>query len=164
MIQGISRNLHGASYCTCRKRPSLSLASEADISKKGLDRLILIVYINQQNLIYMNNITKLKTIEEVRNMVKRPEKESCSGPTCGKMSCCRVEALISIDERGQMVLPKEVREKAEIHTGDKLALVTWEKDGKVCCFTLIKADEFGEMVKGLLGPMMKEVMGSDATK
>jgi len=97
-------------------------------------------------------------------MVKKPEKESCSGPTCGKMSCCKVEALISVDERGQMVLPKEIRDKAGIHMGDKLALVSWEKDGKVCCLTLIKADEFGDMVKGLLGPMMKEVMGSDATK
>jgi AbrB family looped-hinge helix DNA binding protein len=80
------------------------------------------------------------------------------------MSCCKVEALISVDERGQMVLPKEMRDKADIHTGDKLALVSWEKDGKVCCFTLIKADEFGGMVRGFLGPMMKEVMGSDATK
>src|SRR5512136_2926776 len=97
-------------------------------------------------------------------MVKKPEKRSCSGHSCGKMSCCKVEALVSVDERGQMVLPKELRERAGIHTGDKLALVSWEKDGKVCCFTLIKADEFGEMVKGLLGPMMKEVMGSDAVK
>jgi AbrB family looped-hinge helix DNA binding protein len=80
------------------------------------------------------------------------------------MSCCKVEALISVDERGQMVLPKEIRDKAGIHTGDKLALVSWEKNGKVCCFTLIKADEFGDMVKGLLGPMMKEVMGSDTTQ
>jgi hypothetical protein len=31
------------------------------------------------------------------------------------------------------------REKADIHAGDKLALVSWEKDGKVCCLTLIKA-------------------------
>jgi AbrB family looped-hinge helix DNA binding protein len=112
----------------------------------------------------MNNLTKLKIIEEVRKMVKKPEKESCSGPTCGKMSCCKVEALVSVDERGQMVLPKEIRDKADIHTGDKLALVSWEKDGKVCCLTLIKADAFGDMVKGLLGPMMKEVIGSDATK
>jgi len=97
-------------------------------------------------------------------MVKKPETASCSGPTCGKMGCCKVEALISVDERGQMVLPKEVRDKADIRTGDKLALVGWEKDGKVCCLTLIKADEFGDMVKGLLGPMMKEVMGSDAIK
>ena len=52
---------------------------------------------------------------------------------------------------GQMVLPKEIRDKADIHAGDKLALVSWEKDRKVCCFTLIKADDFGDMVKGLLG-------------
>ena len=97
-------------------------------------------------------------------MAKKAEKALSSGPTCGNLSCCKVEALLSVDERGQMVLPKEVREKAEIHTGDKLALVNWEKDGKVCCFTLIKADEFGDMVKGLLGPMMKEVMASETAK
>lgn len=97
-------------------------------------------------------------------MAKRVEKASCSEPACGKTSCCKVEALISVDERGQMVLPKEMREKAEIRTGDKLALVSWEKDGKVCCFTLIKADEFGDMVKGLLGPMMKGVLASDHGK
>ena len=97
-------------------------------------------------------------------MAKKPERTSYSGPPCGKMNCCKIEAQISVDERGQMVLPKEIRDKADIHTGDKLALVSWEKDGKVCCFTLIKVDEFGDMVKGLLGPMMKEVMGSDATK
>ncbi len=97
-------------------------------------------------------------------MTKKPDKGACSGPDCGKMSCCKVDALISIDERGQMVLPKEIRDKAGIRTGDKLALVSWEKDGKVCCLTLIKADEFGGMVKGLLGPMMKEVMGEDVAK
>jgi len=96
-------------------------------------------------------------------MVKKTGKGSCSDPALGEMNCCQVEALIGVDERGQMVLPKEVRDKADIHTGDKLALVSWKKDGKVCCFTLIKADEFGDMVKGLLGPMMKEVMGSDKT-
>lgn len=94
-------------------------------------------------------------------MAKKAVKKSCSGPTAGEMSCCQVEALIGIDERGQMVLPKEVRDKADIHTGDKLALVSWKKEGKVCCFTLIKANEFGDMVKELLGPMMKGVIQSD---
>ncbi len=97
-------------------------------------------------------------------MIKRPEKESCSGPTFGKTNCCKVDALLSVDERGQMVLPKDIRERAGIHAGDKLALVSWEKDGKVCCFSLIKADEFGDMVKGMLGPMMKEVIASETAK
>ncbi|TKJ33032.1 AbrB family transcriptional regulator [bacterium (candidate division B38) B3_B38] len=75
------------------------------------------------------------------------------------MSCCKVESLISIDERGQMVLPKEIRDKADIRAGEKLAVVSWEKDGKLCCISLIKAEEFGEMVKELLGPVMKEIVG-----
>ena len=71
--------------------------------------------------------------------------------------CCRVEALVSVDERGQMVLPKDVREAAGIHPGDKLALVLWRKDGAVCCMTLIKADELTGMVRGRLGPLMKDI-------
>jgi AbrB family looped-hinge helix DNA binding protein len=41
-----------------------------------------------------------------------------------KMGCCKVESLINVDERGQMLLPKELRDKANIHPGDKLALVS----------------------------------------
>jgi AbrB family looped-hinge helix DNA binding protein len=63
-----------------------------------------------------------------------------------------------VDERGQMVLPKEMREKANIRPGDKLALVSWEKNGKICCITMIKADDFADMVKGLIGPMMKDMV------
>jgi len=97
-------------------------------------------------------------------MAIKSKKRSCLGPTCEKMSCCKVEALLSVDERGQMVLPKEIRDKADLHAGDKLALVSWEKDGKMCCFILIKAGEFGDMVKGLLGPMMKEMMAGNVAK
>jgi AbrB family looped-hinge helix DNA binding protein len=68
--------------------------------------------------------------------------------------CCQVTSLVSVDERGQMILPKEIREKAGIKAGDKLALVAWEKDGAVCCLTLIKADELGGMVKEMLGPLL----------
>jgi len=71
--------------------------------------------------------------------------------------CCRVEALVSVDERGQMVLPKDVREAARIQPGDKLALVLWRKDGAVCCMTLIKADELTGLVRNRLGPLMKDI-------
>ncbi len=75
------------------------------------------------------------------------------------LSCgCRVEALVSIDERGQMVLPKEIRDKMKIRAGDKLAVTSWEKDGKVYCISLIRAEEFTEMVKGILGPVMQDIL------
>ena len=57
-----------------------------------------------------------------------------------------------------MVLPKEMRDRADIRAGEKLAVISWEKDGKVCCISLIKAEDFAEMVKELLGPMMKDLI------
>jgi len=74
-------------------------------------------------------------------------------------ACCQVEAIVSADERGQMVLPKELREKAGIRAGDKLALVSWEKDGKTCCLMMLKTDELAGMVKTMLGPLTKEIFG-----
>ncbi|RLC59977.1 MAG: AbrB family transcriptional regulator [Chloroflexi bacterium] len=74
--------------------------------------------------------------------------------------CCKVEALVSVDDRGQMVLPKDIREKANIRAGDKLAVTCWERNGKVCCISLTKAEDLTEMVKGMLGPIMKDVLQS----
>lgn len=72
--------------------------------------------------------------------------------------CCRIESLLSIDERGQMVLPKEIRERANIRAGDKLAVVSWENDGQVCCLSLVKADVLTGMIRDVLGPMLHQVM------
>ena len=75
---------------------------------------------------------------------------------CTPGSGCRVEAILSVDERGQMVLPKDVREKAGIKTGDKLALISWSRGEDVCCLALMKADNLSGMVKEVLGPLMQE--------
>ena len=85
--------------------------------------------------------------------------EGGKGPCCvpGMTSCCKVESIVSIDERGQMVLPKELREKAQIRPGDKLAVVSMQMEGKVCCLSLIKVETLEEMVKSMLGPVMESV-------
>jgi AbrB family looped-hinge helix DNA binding protein len=75
-------------------------------------------------------------------------------------ACCKVESLVSVDERGQMVLPKDVRERAGIRAGDKLALVTWEGSGRVHCIALMKVEELTEMAKGVLAPIMHETLGT----
>jgi AbrB family looped-hinge helix DNA binding protein len=95
-------------------------------------------------------------------MAKRKKAGACLGPEfkgshTKAISECKVESIVSIDERGQMVLPKEIREKAGIKTGDKLAVLNWEKAGKVCCISLIRVEDFAKMVKEHLGPMMKEI-------
>ncbi len=89
-------------------------------------------------------------------MAKRNQKVCCSPPGMG-MNSCKVESIISVDERGQMVLPKELRDRAKIRAGDKLAIVSWDKGGEVCCIYLIKTEYLAERVKDFLGPMMKDM-------
>jgi len=89
-------------------------------------------------------------------MAKKNQKACCSPVEMG-MNYCKVESIISVDERGQMVLPKDLREKANIKPGDKLAVISWEKDGATCCFTLIKADSLAGGIRDILGPMMQDL-------
>lgn len=72
-------------------------------------------------------------------------------------NCCKIEALLTIDERGQIVIPKEIRDNLALRGGDKLALMTWEKNGKTCCISLFKADELTTSVKDILGPVVDDV-------
>ncbi len=90
--------------------------------------------------------------------MKKKESASCRMSSNRANASCKVESIISVDERGQMVLPKELREKAKIRAGDKLAVTSWEKNGEVCCITLIKVEDMVEMVKGQLGPILKEIL------
>ncbi len=79
-------------------------------------------------------------------------------PVGKRTECCQVDALISIDGRGQLVLPKEVREKTKIKAGDKFVVIRYRSGSEVCCLFLVKAEQFSETVKGMLGPMMKEIL------
>ena len=88
-------------------------------------------------------------------MTRKIENKSCC--IASDLGCCKVESVISVDERGQMVLPKDLRDKAKIRAGDKLALISWDKEGEICCLYLIKAEHLADRVKDFLGPMMKEV-------
>jgi antitoxin PrlF len=76
-------------------------------------------------------------------------------------TCCnrvKVQALVGIDDRGQMVLPKEVRELAGISGGDKLALTTIEREGAVCCILLTKSDQLVEIVQATLGSVARDLI------
>lgn len=93
-------------------------------------------------------------IKEDEVVPKRLPKNCCPEEDA---ACCRVETLVSVDERGQMVLPKDFRERAGIRAGDRLALVSWESGGRICCILLMKAEELGELVRERLGPVLREL-------
>ncbi len=87
-------------------------------------------------------------------MAKKKKEETCC-PGSENTNCCRIESLISVDEKGQMVLPKDVRERIGLAPGGKLALVSWEKGGRIYCLALFRADALADQVRGLLEPIMK---------
>jgi antitoxin PrlF len=72
--------------------------------------------------------------------------------------CCRVDAVVTVDSKGQIVLPKELRDKAKLKPNDKLAVIGCERDGEVCCIMMVPAEALGTSVKKMLGPMLKDVL------
>ena len=62
-----------------------------------------------------------------------------------------------MDAKGQIVLPKNLREKANIKSTDKIAVVACEKNSEVCCIMLIKAEKLTGAITKTLGPLIRGV-------
>ncbi len=87
-------------------------------------------------------------------MKKQAKGESkAAAESLNAKACCKIEALVSLDARGQILLPKEVRERAGLRPGDRLAVISYESGDKIVRITLVKADEFAETAREMLGPM-----------
>lgn len=83
------------------------------------------------------------------------EDETCT--TCGTdaTACCSLEAVVSVDERGQLVLPKDLRVRAGIAPGERLALVSYRGEGgDICCITLVKTDAVAGAVRAVIAPAL----------
>lgn len=65
---------------------------------------------------------------------------------------------MSVDGRGQMVLPKDVREMAGIGADSKLAVVAWKCGEEFCCLGLVKAEDLAEEVRRSYGPLLREIV------
>lgn len=74
---------------------------------------------------------------------------NCNGDTC------RIDAVVTMDAKGQVVLPKDLREKANFKPNDKIAVVACEKEGTVCCIMMIKAEMLAGAVSKTLSPLIK---------
>ena len=72
--------------------------------------------------------------------------------------CCKIDAVVSIDAKGQVVLPKDLRERAKLKPNDKLALIGFERNGDLCCILVIKTDALGGTVKKMVGSIWKDAL------
>jgi AbrB family looped-hinge helix DNA binding protein len=84
------------------------------------------------------------------NMKNKNETESCK-------NCCNVEAVVSFDDRGQLVIPKDVRKKFKLEPGEKFALISCTSGDELCCFTLVKTSSMQGIVQEVLSPVFKNM-------
>lgn len=91
-------------------------------------------------------------------MPKKTNQTSCLEPSNIGSGCCKVESVVTMDSKGQLLLPKEVRERANLKAGDKLVVVNMADNQETCCIVLIKTEYFGSMVKNFLGPVMGDLL------
>ncbi|ADC65333.1 transcriptional regulator, AbrB family [Ferroglobus placidus DSM 10642] len=71
----------------------------------------------------------------------------------------KIEAVLTVDSKGQILLPKELREKANLKAGDRIVAITGcDENGEICCFILVKAELVDEVVSRAIAPLLKEVV------
>ena len=75
---------------------------------------------------------------------------------CG--SDCRIDSVVTMNSKGQIVLPKSLREKSGFKPNGKIALMTFEKGGEICCILMINAEKLGDPVIKALGPMIEDII------
>lgn len=103
----------------------------------------------------------VKTMGESKGKSGRKKADTKADDCCSRASesCCSVGAIMSVDSRGQLLLPKELRKKCGIVAGQKMAAICVEKGGRVCCLMLVKAGELNDVVKVRVAPALGELKG-----
>ena len=86
------------------------------------------------------------------SLSRRIRMNNCNG------DACRIDAVVTMDAKGQVVLPKDLREKANFKPNDKIAVVACEKEGIVCCIMMIKAERLAGAVSKTLSPLLTGVI------
>ncbi len=82
------------------------------------------------------------------------EKQTTAQDKEQSCACCSIESVLTLDERGMVCLPKDIRNRAGLNPGDKIALISWEKEDKICCFSMVPVRELSGTVGAALGPLM----------
>jgi antitoxin PrlF len=75
-------------------------------------------------------------------------------------SSCRLAGMVSMDGRGQIVLPREIRESFGLKAGDKLAVMACREGDRDCCLFLVKAIDVAAGVRHILEPVAAGILKS----
>ena len=77
----------------------------------------------------------------------------CNDGTIGE-PCCHIEGVVQVDAKGQIYLPKSLRELMDIKTNDKLTVVIMRSGGKASSISLFKAERLDNEIKKMILPFI----------
>jgi antitoxin PrlF len=100
----------------------------------------------------------LSDFSDFSEKYKRSESHVAHVKPMANRECCKIDAIVTIDAKGQVVLPKDLRERAQLNPNDKIAIIGVERGNKVCCLVMMKAEALGTTVKNMLGPIFEEAL------
>ncbi|NMC07937.1 MAG: AbrB/MazE/SpoVT family DNA-binding domain-containing protein [Candidatus Lokiarchaeota archaeon] len=85
-------------------------------------------------------------------MSSKPGSCGCTtAPNEGKNS---LFAVTKIDDRGQIVIPKEIRDSLGWNKNERIAMLTRKNaEGKACCVMLVHVDSFEDSIKEFVGKL-----------
>ncbi|MBN2152563.1 MAG: AbrB/MazE/SpoVT family DNA-binding domain-containing protein [Candidatus Lokiarchaeota archaeon] len=79
---------------------------------------------------------------------------SCGCSTNPDDSALTLFSITKIDERGQIVIPKDVRDGLGWNKGEKIAIITRKNtEGKLCCVMLVHVDSLADYIKGFVSTL-----------
>lgn len=64
-----------------------------------------------------------------------------------------MDAIVQVDSRGQIVLPKEVRARFGLEEGGKLALIVMNDGNAPCCISLMPVTSLSAPIESVLQPV-----------
>jgi len=85
-------------------------------------------------------------------MIDLPQADNCNSD-----ECYEIEAVISFDERGQLVFPKDVRKKFDLKAGEKFVMVSCTNEQGLCCFTMVKTEAINKLIGSSIGSMVNNI-------
>ena len=72
------------------------------------------------------------------------------------MTNYEIEGIVTVDARGQIVLPKAARTALGLDAGSKLAVVIKQSGGKPCCITLMPTNALEDRVREVVDSVPEE--------
>ena len=135
---------HPSPYTTDKEprfiKPAISNTTEIIIDRQDIYQYLFHVWLNCPE-------------DGMKKISKNPVSLPCSdsGP-----QSYEVEAVLTIDARGQIVIPKDVRIRAGINDGDKLVLVSQRNGERICCISIVSANAFSDKMPGLIQSLLSE--------